>query len=356
MSENTGYTPASWSADTSFDAARTYYKNKVTDRGYDTAVSSGKKAGDLVEARLTTKVLVPINVFSDQTGSMKNWPETIFAKLGYLDHEANYYFGDGNWAISFGAFGDAHNREKYPFQVRPYCIGADMKKHLDELVPEGNGGGNMVESGELPFVYANSNVDAPNAEHPILILITDEKCYEVVSADYAKQWAGVELKDRVTTKQVIEELRAKGWSIHVILKPYWNSSGDGDSETQDTRTVREFWERLLGSENIYSLPDPNRVVDVIFGIFAKETGKYAEFYKELKDRQLPDKDGAKKVAIVENALKKAHAAYLSGDLDTVGTADADVKALPAPSKSKLRTGGKVVTDTDSKSLLPDDDE
>jgi len=352
MSENTGYTPASWSADTSFDAARDYYKNKVTDRGYDTAVSAGTTASDLVEKKLTTKVRVPICIFSDQTGSMKKWPEVIFAKLGYLDHEANYYFGEGKWAIGFGAFGDAHNRETYPFQIRPFCTGADMKKHLDELVPEGKGGGNMSESGELPLLYARYNVEAPKAEHPILIIITDEKCYEVIGVDGAKS-AGVDLKDRVTTKQLIEELRAKGWSIHVILKPYTEVSGDGEAD--DTRMVRQFWEKLVDPEFVYSLPDPNRVVDVIFGIFAKVTGMYAEFYKELKDRQLPDKDGAKKVAIVEKALKKAHAAYLSGDLDTV-EADADVKALPAPSKSKLRTGGKVVADKDSKSLLPDDDE
>ena len=54
------------------------------------------------------------------------------------------------------------------------------------------------------------------------------------------------------------------------------------------------------------LPDPHRVVDVIFGILAQEADRVGYFYEELKVRQLPDKDGQKKVDTVMQSLKTIH--------------------------------------------------
>jgi hypothetical protein len=58
----------------------------------------------------------------------------------------------------------------------------------------------------------------------------------------------------------------------------------------------------VGLDNVAFLPDPNRVVDVIFGILAKETGRVDYFKDELTGRQRPDQ-----VETVLTALKTVHA-------------------------------------------------
>ncbi|MFX5476466.1 hypothetical protein ABTD55_21345, partial [Acinetobacter baumannii] len=52
--------------------------------------------------------------------------------------------------------------------------------------------------------------------------------------------------------------------------------------------IRRQWEKLLGDDHVVMLPEASRVVDVIFGILAKETGRVDYFTKELTDRQDPD--------------------------------------------------------------------
>ena len=58
------------------------------------------------------------------------------------------------------------------------------------------------------------------------------------------------------------------------------------------------WKRLLGTKRIAYLLDDTRVVDIIFGILAKETGRVDEFWKELIERQTPDQ-----VNLVEQCLE-----------------------------------------------------
>ncbi len=70
--------------------------------------------------------------------------------------------------------------------------------------------------------------------------------------------------------------------------------------------VQRKWETLLGADHISVLPKPDRVVDVIFGIMAQQAGKVDYFKEELKDRQLPDKDGKEKVDTVMESLKTVH--------------------------------------------------
>jgi hypothetical protein len=345
MPEHSDYTPAPWAAD-SFVSARATYDTHVG-RSYDDAVKKGITATDLVPASISTTARAPVVIFVDQTGSMGAWPATIFSKLGYLDHEAKFYFDD-DYAIAFGAFGDANHNEDYPLQIRPFAKEDELQTRLKELVIEGGGGGTMSESSELCALYADNNIEMPNAIRPILILITDEKCYETVNIDQAKQWAKVDLHQRITTKDLFESLKSK-FSVYLIRKPYSNSkSNDEDSRDRD---IRLSWEKLLGADRIAYLPDASRVVDVIFGIFAQETGKVNEYRKELADRQLKDAGGDKKVETALKALLTIHSAH-----------DAQTKkriAGPAATKTEPgKTGTESVTRRDpnvttkrSKSLL-----
>lgn len=345
MPEHSDYTPAPWSAGDSFKSARAAY-DVHAGRSYDEAVSKKVKASDLVPAAMTSKAAAPILIFSDETGSMGEWPATIFSKLGYLDHEAKFYFDD-DYDIGFGAFGDATNDEKYPVQIRPFAKEGALQDRLKELVIEGQGGSGACESAELCALYADRNVDVSSALRPILIIITDEKCYETINPETARAWCRVELQKRITTKELFESLKTK-WSVYVIRKPYGRSRSN--EEDSLNREIRLFWENLVGADHVAFLPEAGRVVDVIFGIFAQETGKVDAFREELKERQLKELDGEHKVDVVLKALTTIHRLHdetskkrLPGPAD--GTTD---KGTDSRSVTKREPG---TTTRRSKSLL-----
>lgn len=284
MAEDWDYTPAPWAgAAHDFKSARAHYDAHV-DRSYDDAKAAGKKRSDLVPDHIETTSTAPLIILCDVTGSMGEWPAVIFSKLPYLEHEVvTEYLGE-NAEICFGAVGDA-NTDEYSLQVRPFAKGADLKTRLEELVIEGGGGGQTTETYELAALYAARNIAMPNAVQPICIFIGDEMPYDVVSKEDAKNVAGVALRSRMTTKDVFEELKRK-CSVYLIRKPYDESSGNKMSEAD--KHIHSAWAKLLDEEHILNLPDAGRVVDVIFGILANETGRIDYFRKELEGRQKPE--------------------------------------------------------------------
>lgn len=308
MSESGDYDPGPWTG-YSFASARKVYDAHVG-RSYDDAKSSGKDPKDYVPSSLETKSESPLVIACDVTGSMGDWPATMFSKLPYLDLEGKEYLGKG-MEISFAAIGDAYC-DSYPLQVRQFVGGKSLEKELKGLVIEGGGGGQVQESYDLGAVYYANNVKMPNAINPIFIFIGDEGLYDGIDLGQAKEWARVDYKQRTSTKQVMEDLKKK-YSVYLIRKPYNTGSGDGMSGTD--RNIYNQWASYLGEDHIAILPNASRVVDVIFGILAKETDRVDYFRKELTERQGKDKGGDKKIA---EALKSLHT----------------IHALPAPAAKK----------------------
>lgn len=308
MSEAGDFTPAHWGGGGhDFKSAYKAY-DAHAGRSYDSAVKAGKKLGDLLPKKLSTQSRAPLAFITDQTGSMGEWPAVMFSKLPYLELEAQEYLGE-DMEVAWCAFGDVPNGEEYPVQARPFTKGTDLKTKLMELVIEGKGGGQIRESSEMIALYLAHNVEMPNAIRPIAIFTTDEKPWEMVSPDMAKEYAYVGIEKSMSAKEIFDALSAK-FSVYVILKPYNIGAGDDDATNRD---IHKTWVDILGADRIAALPDPNRVVDVIFGILAKETGRIGYFRDELEQRQLPDKDGKKKVDTVYKSLKTVHALPKPGD-------------------------------------------
>lgn len=329
MSETSDYDPGVWRGH-DFGAARKKYDAHVG-RSYGDAVASGKKAADMAPDSIKTKSKSPLAILCDVTGSMGSWPAAIFAKLPYLEIEGKEYLGD-DLEISFCAFGDV-NGDNYPLQVRNFSKGTDLKKQLEALVIEGGGGGQVKESPEVAALYYARNVEMPLASKPILVIITDESLYANVSKDDAKKHAKVNLEARISTKDIFEELKRR-YAVYLVRKPYEPVRGDSLSST-DKGIVKE-WLQYIDEEHIVTLPNEERVLDILFGILAKETDRVDYFRDELKDRQLKDKGGAKKVEIALKALETIHKAVASGD-----DADPDRKLLKSGrSVTKGSGGGK----------------
>ena len=160
MSESSDYTPGAW-AGHDFGTARKKYDRHVG-RSYGDAQAKKVTATKLVPATVKTESPTPLVIWVDVTGSMGAWPATIFSKLPYLDHEIRTEYLGADAEVCFGAVGDAHS-DKYPVQVQPFTSGTDMKKKLEQLVIEGNGGGQVKESYELAALYTLHNIETPKA-------------------------------------------------------------------------------------------------------------------------------------------------------------------------------------------------
>ncbi|MBI5044919.1 MAG: hypothetical protein HZC02_03265 [Candidatus Levybacteria bacterium] len=279
-------TPREWRDDSDFTAARNAY---VVDAGrsYSSAVSSGVSASSLLAATITTTSRHPIIVVIDVTGSMQEWPATIRGKLPLLDTYARQIYFDDDAQILFMAVGDA-TCDKYPLQGHAFAQGADLKAELDptRLKYEGGGGPKTTESYELAALYVSHNVSMPNATRPLIIFLGDESPYDEVSPKLAQQFAKV-TTERITTAELFAKLN-KDSDVYFIQKPYSHSTADSlQSLDPESSAIHADWVKLLGEDHIAILRDPNRVVDVILGIFAKKTGKVDFYHDEINERQKP---------------------------------------------------------------------
>lgn len=289
MSETADYSPGDWKGYDFKDARKAY--DVHVGRSYSDAKASNKKTADLVPESISTESDAPLVILCDVTGSMGDWPATIFSKLPYLDLEGKEYLGP-NMEISFAAVGDA-NSDNYPIQIRGFNKGTALKTELEQLVIEGGGGGGQSsESYELTALYYARNAKMPNAQKPIMIIIGDEGFYNVISKAHAKL-ACVSLQENMmNTSDLFKELQEK-FSVYLIRKPYGHS---------DDAMIQQSWEKLIGEQRIAILPSADRVVDVIFGILAQEKNRVDYFKNEIENRQ-----NKKQVDTVYKSLKTIHA-------------------------------------------------
>ncbi len=301
---NADFNPGAWKGH-DFAAARRAYDTHVG-RSYSDARAAGVKAADLVPESISTDSPQPLIVVTDETGSMGDWTAVIFSKLGYLEIEGKSYLGE-EMEISFFAIGDAYS-DSYPLQVRPFTKGTDLATQLEQLKIESNGGGQRQETYELAALYIARNVHMPKALRPIVIFIGDEMPYPFVNGDHAKKYGHVDLPGRLSTKEVFTEL-ARKCAVYVIKKPFDTSRSDSDQMKALENRMFDYWADLVGYDHIAVLPDPERVVDVIFGILAEATSMRHHFKIEIEGRQRPDQ-----VATVYTALAGIHK-MLPGDED-----------------------------------------
>ena len=329
MSESGDYSAGVWKGHDFASARRSY--DAYVGRSYSDAVSTGKGTKDLIAENVKTESTAPLIIVVDETGSMGDWPATIFSKLPYLENEGKEYLGE-DFEICFMAIGDAYCNERYPLQVRPFARGLDLAKHLKELVIEGGGGGQTTESYELAALFAAEKIEMPKAIKPIIIFIGDEQPYDTISPDQAEKLLGMKLEKSLSTEDVFKKLAEK-FSVYIIRKPYGSSSGN--TINADDQRITAHWARLLGNDHISNLPEAGRVVDVIFGILAKESGRISYFEKELEDRQDPNQ-----VKTVYKSLATIHK-----------ISDA-VRTSTGTSNSVMRKSMKKLSDSKSKSVKP----
>lgn len=317
MSESADYTATNWVPSHDYTSARAAYTDSVVNRSYANATSAKVAARDLVakDIKINDPTLV---IVSDVTGSMGTWPAVMFGKLPYLTHELKTYLGD-KAALLVAAVGDA-NSDQYPLQVQ------EPKKTFDEslaafkaLVVEGNGGGQNHESYELVAGFFKHAVTiAPGIPKPILVFIGDELPYDTVSGEQLRKF-GVNVETQSTTDlfKALNEV----YDVYLIHKPYaesWNHA--------TTVKCKETWGKLLPPQHVLPLQEPERVVDVIFGILANATDNEDYFKKELAARQT--------LAQTNTVLTSLHGLYGASTPKKLGSGKSTFHKAPAGKPSK----------------------
>lgn len=284
--EDSHYNPGAWQGH-DFKSAQQAYQAKGA-RSYAQAQAAGVTARDAVAPQVSSDSTCPVVIMVDVTGSMGSWPSVVFGKLPYLDIEGKEYFPD--LEISFAAIGD--RGDSYPVQVRPFAKGRGLEEQLGKLIIEAQGRGNGYEAYEMGALYYTQKCSTPNAVNkPIFIFVADEEPFPVTSrGDAAGCGLDLAVEGSRSAKNIFDDLKAK-FSVYLVYKQY----------VRGGRSSRPTWVDLVGEDRIVDLDDPERVVDVIFGIFAKETSRVDYFRKELEGRQTE-----KQVKVVYEALKTVH--------------------------------------------------
>jgi hypothetical protein len=345
MSESGDYDPGPWGG-YDFKSARATYDTHAG-RSYDAAKAVKPRADgtvrsliktDLIPEKLETQSSAPLVIACDVTGSMGEWPATIFSKLPYLDLEGKEYLGE-DMEISFAAVGDVFS-DRYPLQVRPFASGKQLEDKLKELVIEGGGGGQTNESYDIAAYYYAHNVDMPNAIKPIFIFIGDEGLYDFLDQEHTKTLCFCESVERQSVERVMKDLQKK-FSVYLVRKPYGSSSENLASEPD--LSIAKQWKKLLGDDHV-CVQDASRVVDVIFGILAKETGRIEYFAEEIEGRQTKDQ--------VKAVMKSLVTVHNISDLDSLKKIDGPKATKSITRRSKTANGDDKKLPS-SKSLLDD---
>lgn len=197
-----------------------------------------------------------IGVLFDVTGSMRNVPRTLQAKLpdllglllrkGYVEHPH----------ILFGAVGDA-TCDRAPLQIGQFEADNRMDDDLGKILLEGGGGGQMTESYELAmyFMARHTAIDCfeKRGKRGYLFMIGDELAYPRVKRREVARVIGGEPDEDVQVARIVRELQRR-YDVYFIIPEGAYHSG--------SRELKDFWRRLLG-QNVLHLDDLDAVCETI---------------------------------------------------------------------------------------------
>ena len=197
-----------------------------------------------------------IAVLFDVTGSMRQVPRALQAKLSQLLGLLLRQGYAENPQIMFGAIGDA-TCDRAPLQVGQFESDNRMDDDLGRILLEGGGGGQKTESYELAlyFMARHTRIDCheKRGKRGYLFIIGDEMAYPSVRRGEADRVIGDGLQANIPLREVVSELQRK-WDTYYILPEAASYAGD--------RQVLDFWRNLLG-QNVIELADLDAVCETI---------------------------------------------------------------------------------------------
>lgn len=253
---------------------RDVYTSTTSTGGYAVSAASAQKVG----ARKLNKALLPfkrriecshqnpIVLELDGTGSNIGAARVFYDKMPMLWGQIIQQGLLADPSISFAVNGDAGRGDDYPLQVCDFNEGIALDNDLGEIVLEGGGGSNSVESYELAARFYANHCQLIKGAYGFYFLLADEGVYDSLDPQDAKEVLGETLKNPVSTKTIFQALKKKfGGNVFLIHLPY-------GSDYQDRPVVLQ-WIELLGANHVLCINEPKAMVDVILGVIAIVSGK-----------------------------------------------------------------------------------
>ncbi|MEK7519831.1 MAG: hypothetical protein AAB581_01110 [Patescibacteria group bacterium] len=202
---------------------------------------------------------LPIAVIFDVTGSMGGIPRTLQKKLANLMDVVIAKAGIRHPQILVGAVGDAY-ADQYPFQIGQFESDNRFDEQLREIILEGGGGGQEMESYGLAYRFAayHTALDAfeKRGKKGYLFTIGDEMPWPSVTAEEVHNIFDVKAEKDETVEELIAKVQEKWEVFHIFPMDgsYPNHTG-----------IHARWRMLIG-ERFVKLDDQELVCEVIAGL------------------------------------------------------------------------------------------
>jgi hypothetical protein len=217
---------------------------------------------------------LPIAVLFDVTGSMGHIPQTLQTKLASLMDVVLAKAGVKDPQILVGAVGDS-TVDQYPLQVGQFESDNRFDEALRNLILEGGGGGQQMESYALAYRFAAHHTATDSFEKRgkkgYFFTMGDEGPWPTVPRDTIEKIFGVKSEVDETIEDLIAKASEK-WEIYHIF------AADGSYRTDQRMsgrfttstgavdmTIGNRWKQLLG-ERFLTITDSSLICEFIAGI------------------------------------------------------------------------------------------
>jgi len=253
----------------------------IDDFDYDARVRSGRASGihpDLDPKRVAGRTSrlagkpvresrdsdehpesLPIAIIFDVTGSMGKIPKILQSKLANLMDVVIAKAGVADPQILVGAVGDA-TCDRFPLQIGQFESDNRFDDQLRNIILEGGGGGQVMESYGLAYRFAadHTPTDAfeKRGKKGYFFTMGDEAPWPTVIKEQIRTIFGIDAE----SDESIEELLARAqerWEIFHLFSM--------DGSYPDRADIHDRWRALLG-ERFIKVEDSSVVCEVIAGL------------------------------------------------------------------------------------------
>lgn len=202
---------------------------------------------------------LPIAVIFDVTGSMGQIPRTLQKKLPKLMDVILDKSGVEDPQVLVGAVGDSHS-DKFPFQVGQFESDNRFDEQLRNIIIEGGGGGQVMESYALAYRFAADHTATDSFEKRgkkgYFFTMGDEAPWPTVTKAEVKRIFGLTVEADESVASLIKRAEEKWEIFHLCAM---------DGSYPNNQKIHSQWEKLLG-ERYVKVADSSMICEIIAGI------------------------------------------------------------------------------------------